>query len=203
VLVEAPAVFGGYWHNLDETRAVLTQDGWLRTGDLGQLDPDGYLTVTGRKKDIIVTASGKNVAPELLENRLRAHPLIDQCVVGGDQRPYIAALVTLDPDALADWQGRHRIPAGRSLAELRHSPDLIADVQAAVDEANAAVSHAEAIKRFRVVSTAFVVSEELTPTQKVRRAHVLAKYADEINALYREPGGGERLTRHARARHTG
>ncbi|TDV44137.1 AMP-dependent synthetase/ligase [Actinophytocola oryzae] len=189
ILVRAPMVFRGYWQNPDETRAVLTEDGWLRTGDLGRLDPDGYLTITGRKKDIIVTASGKNVAPELLENRLTGHRLIDQCVVVGDQRPYLAALVTLDPDALADWRSRHRVPIDLSLADLCRTPHLIADLQAAVDAANAAVSHAEAIKRFHVVPNAFVVSEELTPTQKIRRAQVLAKYADQIDSLYRTSGG--------------
>lgn len=184
ILVDGPTVFGGYWHNPDDTHAAFTEDGWLRTGDLGALDADGYLTVTGRKKDIIVTASGKNVAPEILENRLRAHPLIDHCVVLGDQRPYIAALITIDPDAFAGWKDDHQVPASATVAELRHAPALCSAIQAAVDDANAAVSHAEAIKRFRVIPNDFAVSDELTPTQKVRRTHVLAKYADEIAAIY-------------------
>jgi long-chain acyl-CoA synthetase len=184
ILVNGPTVFRGYWHNRDDTHTAFTEDGWLRTGDLGRLDADGYLTVTGRKKDIIVTASGKNVAPEILENRLRAHPLIDHCVVLGDQRPYIAALITIDPDAFAGWRDDHQVPATATVAELRHAPALLAAVQTAVDEANAAVSHAEAIKRFRVIPVQFLISDELTPTQKVRRTHVLAKYAHEIDAIY-------------------
>jgi long-chain acyl-CoA synthetase len=180
-------VVPGYWRNPQETRDTLTEDGWLRTGDLGTLDQDGYLTITGRKKDMIVTASGKNVAPEPLEDRLRAHRLIDQCVVLGDQRPYIAALITLDPDAFTEWKRQHHLSPGATVADLRSAPVLRSVVQGAVDEANAAVSHAEAIKRFRIVPTDFAVNDELTPTQKIRRSHVLAKYSDEIEALYREP----------------
>jgi long-chain acyl-CoA synthetase len=188
ILVRGPMVFDGYWHDAEATRAVLTEDGWFHTGDLGRLDADGYLTVTGRKKDIIVTAAGKNVAPEPLENRLRTHPLIEHCVVLGDQRPYIAALVTLDAEALAEWKQANRILAAATVAELRHSSELLAAVRAAVDEANRAVSHAEAIKRFRILPTMFAVGDELTPTQKVRRLQVITKYAAEIDAIYGETG---------------
>lgn len=184
VLVKGPTVFGGYWHAPDETRAMLTEDGWLRTGDLGALDADGYLTVTGRKKNLIVTASGKNVPSEYLEDRLRAHWLIDQCVVVGDRRPYIGALITLDPDAFADFKQRHHMTTAATVGELRHAPSLLSTIQRAVDEVNAAVSHAEAIKQFRIVAADFVINDELTPTQKVRRSHVLTKYANEVEALY-------------------
>jgi len=183
ILVKAPNVFGGYWHDEPATTEAFDPDGWLHTGDLGRLD-DGYLSITGRKKDIIITAGGKNVAPALLEDRLRAHWLIDQCLLVGDRRPYIGALVTLDPDFLAEWKHDHGKAHIADLADLRHDPQLLATIQQAVDEANLAVSAAEAIKRFRIVAKPFIVGDELTPTQKVRRKHVLAKLADDVEALY-------------------
>lgn len=163
---------------------MLDEDGWVRTGDLGDLDADGYLTIAGRTKDVIVTASGKNLAPAPLEDALRAHWLIDQCVLVGDRRPYIAALVTIDPDAFTEWKREHHTDPAATVAELRVHPLLLATVQAAVDEVNRSVSHAEAIKRFRIVPTDFLISEELTPTHKVRRDYVLSKFADEVDALY-------------------
>lgn len=186
VLVSGSSVFGGYWHNVQETRVAL-DDGWLRTGDLGELDIDGFLTITGRKKDVIVTASGKNVAPAVLEDTVRQHWLVDQCVVVGDRRPYIGALVTLDRDALAEWKREHHIDPDATIAELRGHPELLAAIQAAVDDANRAVSHAEAIKRFRIVPVDFLVGAELTPTEKVRRDYVVTTFAHEIDALYTDP----------------
>jgi long-chain acyl-CoA synthetase len=184
VLVKGPNVFEGYWHNEPATREAFDDQGWLYTGDLGELH-DGYLTITGRCKDLIITAAGKNVAPAIHEDRLRAHWLIEECVVVGDRRPYIGALIMVDQLALGAWKNEHNRPETATVAELRDDPDLLADVRIAVDEANAAVSSAEGIKRFRIVSGELVVGEDLTPTQKVRRAHVLARLADEVEALYR------------------
>ncbi|TNC24632.1 AMP-dependent synthetase/ligase [Amycolatopsis alkalitolerans] len=183
VLVRGPGVFGGYRRDERSTREAFDEDGWLRTGDLGRLD-DGYLTISGRKKDLIVTATGKNVAPARFEDRLRGHWLIEECMLVGDRRPYVGALVTLDPNGFADWKQDHRKPASATVADLRHDRDLVATVQSAVDEINQTVSHAEAVKRFEIVPARFDVSEELTPTQKVRREYVLAKYADDVAALY-------------------
>jgi len=139
--------------------------------------------LTGRKKDLIITASGKNVAPAVLEDRVREHWLIGECVVVGDQRPYIAALVTLDPAAFARWKLRAGQPAA-AVGDLAGDSGLRAAVQQAVDRANAAVSRAESIRRFRILDAEFAVGAELTPTQKVRRPYVLSKYAAEIDALY-------------------
>jgi long-chain acyl-CoA synthetase len=183
VLVKGPNVFAGYWHDEPATRQAFDAQGWLRTGDLGTLD-NGYLTITGRKKDLIITASGKNVAPAFFEDRLRAHWLVDECLLVGDRRPYIAALLTLDPLAFVQWKQQHRKPAGATVAQLRHDPSLRATIQTAIDEVNQAVSHAEAIKQWQVLPDQFTLGDELTATQKLRREHVLAKLADEIDALY-------------------
>jgi long-chain acyl-CoA synthetase len=186
VLLKGGNVFHGYWHNDEATSEVFDQDGWFHSGDLGRLDQDGYLTITGRLKDILVTSSGKNVAPTVLEDRVRAHWLVSQCVVVGDARPFIGALVTIDPDAFTPW----KVSAGKevtaSVADLRDDPDLLAALQPALDEANSAVSAAEAIKKIRVLTTDFSeVAEELTPTLKVKRHIVLAKYNADVEALYR------------------
>ncbi len=184
ILLTGPSIFAGYWHNESATADVLDGD-WLRTGDLGELDEDGYLQVTGRKKELIVTAGGKNVAPAVLEDRIRAHPLVSQCMVVGDGRPYIAALITLDEESLEVWKARRGRPAEASPADLNDDPVLIAEIQAAVDEANKAVSRAEAIKRFRVLGTDFTeAAGYLTPSLKVRRGVVLKDFAGEIDALY-------------------
>ena len=179
--VQGPVVFGGYWRDPQATAEAF--DGrWLRTGDLGRFD-DGFLFLTGRKKDLIITASGKNVAPAVLEERVREHWLIGECVVVGDQRPYIAALVTLDPAAFARWKLRAGKPAA-AVGDVAGDPGLLAAVQQAVDRANATVSRAECIRRFRILDAGFAVGAELTPTQKVRRPYVLGKYAADIDALY-------------------
>ena len=183
VLVKGPNLFGGYLHDEQATAEAFDADGWFRTGDVGELH-DGYLTITGRKKDLIVTAAGKNVAPAPLEDRLRAHWLIDQCVLVGDRRPYVGALITLDPEFLTSWVREHGRPRADGIAELRDDPELRSVIQAALDEANRTVSAAEAVKRFRILSQGFAVGEELTPSLKVRRGYVAAKFATDIEALY-------------------
>jgi long-chain acyl-CoA synthetase len=177
--------FVGYWHNDAATAEALTHDGWLRTGDIGDLDDEGYLRVTGRKKELIVTAGGKNVAPAVLEDRIRAHPLVSQCLVVGDGRSYVACLITLDPEAVRTWLARRNRPADTSLSHLADDPDLIAELQAAVDDANKAVSRAESIRRFRVLDTDFTEQAGyLTPSLKLRRNVVTKDFADQIEALY-------------------
>jgi long-chain acyl-CoA synthetase len=184
ILLGGPGIFRGYWHNDAATSEVL-DGGWLRTGDVGELDSEGYLRVTGRKKELIVTAGGKNVAPAVLEDRLRAHPLVSQCMVVGDARPYIGCLITLDEESLAVWKARHSRPADATPAMLKDDPELLADLQAAVDDANKAVSRAEAIRRFRVLGTDFTeAGGYLTPSLKVRRNVVVKDFAGEIDALY-------------------
>jgi long-chain acyl-CoA synthetase len=183
ILVQGPNVFQGYWQNPQATSEAF--DGrWFRSGDLGRIDDDGFAYITGRKKDLIITASGQNVVPSVLEDRLREHWLIEDCVVVGDQRPYIGALLTLDQGAFARWKRRQGKPARATIGDLADDPDLHAVVQQAVDRANAAVSRAEGIKRYRILPAGFTVGAELTPTQKVRRDYVLAKFAAETQSLY-------------------
>ena len=185
ILVRGPVVFRGYHDNPDATAEALA-DGWFRTGDVGELDEAGFLRITGRKKEILVTAGGKNVAPAVLEDRLRAHPLIGQVLVVGDGQPFIAALVTVDADALPRWRRQHGKAEGTgSAADLVDDPELRGEIAAAVEEANRAVSRAEQIRKFRILPGDF--SEEggeLTPTLKVRRSVVTSRYADDIAALY-------------------
>ncbi|MFF4268985.1 AMP-dependent synthetase/ligase [Streptomyces sp. NPDC001536] len=185
VLIKGGIVFGAYWNNPAATDAVLTDD-WFATGDLGSLDEDGYLTITGRKKDIIVTSGGKNVSPAVLEDRLRSRPPVGQCVVVGDNRPFVAALITLEPEAIAHWLAVRRMPADTPLSELVRDPRLRADVQKAVDYANEAVSRAESIRAFTLVEGEFTEDNGmLTPSLKVKRHTVLSAYAQDIEALYR------------------
>ncbi len=185
ILIRGAIVFAGYWHNEPATAEVIDKSGWFHTGDIGELDDQGFLRITGRKKEIIVTAAGKNVAPSMLEDRIRAHPLISQCIVVGDGRPYIACLVTLDEEALEQWKDKHGKPAGATLASLRDDPELVAEIQAAIDDANKAVSRAESIRRFRVLGTDFTeAGGHLTPKLSVRRYLVTKDFATEIDALY-------------------
>ncbi|WNI21260.1 long-chain fatty acid--CoA ligase [Streptomyces sp. ITFR-16] len=184
VWVYGAHVFGGYLGDPKATDAVLN-DGWLATGDLGALDEDGYLTITGRKKEILVTSGGKSVSPAALEERVRAHPLVAQCIVVGNDRPYIAALVTVDQEAVEHWlamQGRLPMAPG----ELVRDPDLEMEVRRAVVAANTAVSQAESIRTFRILAHQF--SEEhglLTPSLKLKRRAIETAYEAEVNALYR------------------
>lgn len=184
ILLSGPEVFRGYWHNETATAEAI-QDGWFHSGDIGELDDGGFLTITGRKKEIIVTAGGKNVAPAVLEDRLRAHPLVSQCMVVGDAQPFIAVLVTIDPEALPGWRERNGKPAGDGVADLIADAELRAEVQAAVDEANKAVSRAEQIREFRILPVDFTEEGgEMTPTLKVKRAVVAKLYAEDIAAIY-------------------
>jgi len=183
ILLSGPIVFRGYWRNPAATAAAV-EDGWMRSGDIGELDPDGYLTITGRKKELIVTAGGKNVAPAVLEDRLRAHPLVGQCMVVGDGKPFIAALVTIDPEALPAWRERHGKPGGGA-ADLVDDPELRTEIGAAVHEANKAVSRAEQIREFRILPVDFTeAGGEVTPTMKIKRAVVAQKYAADIESIY-------------------
>ncbi len=185
ILVKGDHVFTGYWNNETATAEVLDGAGWFHSGDIGELDDGGFLRITGRKKELIVTAGGKNVAPAVLEDRLRGHPLVSQCVVVGDRMPFIAALITIDEESLPAWKHEHAKPAQASVADLADDADLRAAVQAGVDEANRAVSHAEAIKSFRILPRDFTeAGGELTPSLKVRRTVVLKEYSDEIAAIY-------------------
>jgi long-chain acyl-CoA synthetase len=183
VLARGDIVFKEYFNNPQATAEALA-DGWFHTGDLGELDDDGFLRITGRKKELIVTAGGKNIAPAVLEDRVRAHPLVSQCIVIGDRQPFIAALVTVDEDALPAWlEGQGREPG--PIAGLRDDSALRAEIQSAVDEANRAVSKAEAIRVFRILPRDFAeATGELTPSMKVKRAVVMKEYADEIDAIY-------------------
>ena len=185
VFIQGDIVFRGYWRNEAATAEVISPDGWFATGDLGQLDADGFLTITGRKKELIVTAAGKNVAPAVLEDRVRGHALVSQCMVVGDRQPFIAALVTLDEEALPGWAATHG-KASTTVTELRDDPDLLAEVQSAIDEANRAVSKAESIRTFRILPSDFTETNGmLTPSLKVRRGVVAKEYSDEIAAIYR------------------
>jgi long-chain acyl-CoA synthetase len=185
VLVKGDLVFQGYWNQPDATAEALDADGWFHTGDLGALDDGEYLRITGRKKEIIVTAGGKNVAPAVLEDRLRAHPLISQTVVVGDGQPFIAALVTIDDEAWPKWLATNGRPAEVSVADLREDEVLRAEIQQAVDEANRAVSRAEAIRAFRILAKDWSEETgEITPSLKVKRNVVLKQHADEIAAIY-------------------
>ncbi|WP_411761394.1 AMP-dependent synthetase/ligase [Streptomyces tunisiensis] len=184
VLIKGGIVFGSYRNNPVATEEVL-RDGWFATGDLGSLDEDGYLTITGRKKDIIVTSGGKNVSPSVLEDRLRSRPPVGQCLVVGDNRPFVAAVVTLDPETVAHWLSVRGMPAGTPMSEVVRDPRMHADVQKAVDYANEAVSRAESIRKFVVVEGEFTEENGLlTPSLKVKRKAAQEAYAKEIAALY-------------------
>ena len=185
ILISGKNVFPGYWRNEAATKEVFAEGGWFATGDIGELDEEGFLKITGRKKEMIVTAGGKNVAPAVLEDRLRSHALISQCMVVGDGKPFVAALITLDPEALGPWKKAHGKPADATVAALRDDPDLIADVQAAVDDANQAVSRAESIRKFRILDVDFTQEAgQLTVKLGIRRSVLLKDFAADIDALY-------------------
>jgi long-chain acyl-CoA synthetase len=187
IMLKGPIVFRGYWKNDSATHEAI-EDGWFHSGDIGELDSGGFLTITGRKKELIVTAGGKNVAPAVLEDRLRANPLVSQCMVVGDNKPFIATLVTIDAEALPGWLERNGKQATTDVAELVDDPDLRAEIGKAVEEANKAVSRAEQIREFRILPVDFSEDGgEMTPTMKVKRAVVASKYADAIEAIYAGP----------------
>jgi long-chain acyl-CoA synthetase len=184
VLVKGHNVLHGYWNNPAATAEVL-RDGWLHTGDLGDLDDDGFVRITGRKKEIIVTAGGKNVAPSVLEDRIRAHALVSQALVVGDAKPFIAALVTLDAEMLPTWAANHGKP-GLTVEQAVDDPDVQAELQRAVDDANAAVSKAESVRKFRILVVDFTEeSGHLTPSLKLKRNVVMKDFADQVEELYR------------------
>ncbi|HEY7717685.1 MAG TPA: AMP-dependent synthetase/ligase [Pedococcus sp.] len=184
ILIRGNNVFSGYHNNGDATAAAI-REGWFHTGDLGELDDDGYLRITGRKKELIVTAGGKNVAPAVLEDRLRAHPLVSQCIVVGDQKPFIGALVTLDPEMLPVWAKNNGLDEHLTVEQARTNEVVLAEIQRAVDDANTAVSKAESIRKFAVLGTDFTEDNGyLTPSLKMRRNIVMRDFHDEVEALY-------------------
>lgn len=185
VLIKGPIVFAGYWNDPAATAEVIDAEGWLHTGDLGALDDDGYLSITGRKKDLIVTAGGKNVAPAVLEDRARAHRLVGEILVVGDNRPFVGALVTLDREFLPTWLALNDRPVDTPVTALADDPAVLAEVQQAIDHANQVVSRAESIRKFRILDADFTVSGgHLTPSLKLRRAVVTEQHAADIDALY-------------------
>jgi long-chain acyl-CoA synthetase len=178
-------VFRGYWNNRAATQEVIDGEGWFHTGDIGRIDDDGFLFITGRKKELLVTANGKNVAPAPLEDRIRSHALVSQCLVVGDGRPFVAALITLDPDALGPWAKAHGLPEDSTPADLCENADLLTDLQHAVDAANRKVSQAESIRKFKVLSTDWTeAGGQMTPSLKVKRNVIMAECASEIAAIY-------------------
>ena len=185
VLLAGKTVFPGYWRDETATKEAFTADGYYATGDIGELDDEGYLTITGRKKEIIVTAGGKNVSPSVLEDRLRTSALISQCMVVGDGRPFVGVLVTLDPDTFGPWKARHGKPADATATDLRDDPDLNAEIQAAVDDANKAVSRAESIRKFRLLDGDFTQEQgQLSAKLGIKRGVLAKQFADDIEALY-------------------
>lgn len=184
VLLHGEHLFTRYWNNEPATAEALA-DGWFHTGDIGTLDEDGYLAITGRKKEILVTAGGKNVAPAVIEDRIRAHALVAECMVVGDGRPFVGALITLDEEFLTRWATDHGKQPGATTATLRLDPELLAEVQRAVDEGNAAVSKAESVRKFRILTAQFTEeSGHITPSLKLKRNVVAKDFADEIEAIY-------------------
>ena len=177
-------IMRGYWRNEAATREAFVED-WFRTGDIGTLDEDGFLTVTGRKKEMIITAGGKNVAPALLEDPLRAHPLIGQALVIGDAKPFVGALISLDPEMVPVWGANNGLEAELTLAEAVEHPLILAELQRVIDEVNATVSQAERIRKFAVLDKELTeASGHLTPSMKIKRARVMADFADSVDKVY-------------------
>ena len=183
LLFRGGQVFAGYWGDEAATSEALDRDGWFRSGDLGEVDDEGYVRITGRKKEILVTAGGKNVAPGVLEDRVRSHALVSQCLVVGDGQPFIAALVTLDEDAVTAWA--RNLGKSPRVSDLVDDPDLLAEIQVAVDDANTVVSRAESIRRFTVLPRDWTEEGgQLTPSLKLKRNVVLRESKDDIAGLY-------------------
>ncbi|HZB33574.1 MAG TPA: AMP-dependent synthetase/ligase [Streptosporangiaceae bacterium] len=184
VMVKGVNVLRGYWHNEGATKEAL-EDGWFHTGDIGSLDDEGFLKITGRKKEIIITAAGKNVAPAPLEDRIRAHALVSQCLVVGDGKPFIGALITLDAEGIGPWAKANGKPEDMTVAQAREDADVIAAIDSAVQSANASVSRAESIKKYRILGEDLTEeSGHLTPSLKIKRNVVLRDYAAEVEAMY-------------------
>ncbi|UOY03474.1 AMP-dependent synthetase/ligase [Blastococcus sp. PRF04-17] len=184
IQVRGPQVFRGYWKNPDATAQVL-KDGWFSTGDIGELDGDGYVRITGRIKEIIVTSGGKNVSPAVLEDKIRAHPLVSQCMVVGDNRPFIGCLITLDAEALPGWLESKGRPTDASVASLVDDPEVRAEIQAAVDAANKQVSKAESIRSFAILPVEWTEQGgQLTPSMKLKRSVVMKEFAGEVEKIY-------------------
>lgn len=184
ILVRGINVFGGYWHN-DKATAEVFDGEWFRTGDIGNLDDDGYLWITGRKKEIIVTAGGKNVAPPVLEDPIKANPLVGHCVVVGDAKPFVAALVTLDSEMLPTWLANQKLDSDVTLAQAAEHPAVLAEIQRAIDRANESVSRAESIRKFVVLPIEFSeASGHLTPKMSIKRHVIVQDFSAEVAALY-------------------
>jgi long-chain acyl-CoA synthetase len=184
ILLKGSNVLRGYWKNPEATKAAI-QDGWFRTGDIGALDEEGFISITGRKKELIVTAGGKNVAPTALEDPLRASPIIGQAVVIGDQRPFVAALLSLDPEMMPVWLANNGQPSDLTLSQAATNPRVLQELQKAVDEVNATVSNAEAIKKFEVIDSELSeTSGHLTPSMKIKREAVARDFSPLIDRIY-------------------
>ncbi|MFM8240224.1 MAG: AMP-dependent synthetase/ligase, partial [Actinomycetota bacterium] len=185
LMLAGAQIFKGYWNNPTATAEAIEADGWFHSGDIGEIDDQGFVKITGRKKELIVTAGGKNVAPAVLEDRLRANWLVSQCIVVGDAQPFIGALITIDPESFPGWLKQKGKPTDATVASMVDDPDLRAEVQSAVDEANKAVSNAEAIKKFTILPVDWTEEGgQLTPSMKIKRNVVMKEYASEIDALY-------------------
>jgi long-chain acyl-CoA synthetase len=184
ILLKGSNVLRGYWKNPEATKATMEGD-WFKTGDIGELDDEGFITITGRKKELIVTAGGKNVAPTALEDPLRASPIIGQAVVIGDQRPFVAALLSLDPEMMPVWLANNGQPSDLTLSQAAKNPRVLQELQKAVDEVNSTVSNAEAIKKFEVIDSELSEkSGHLTPSLKIKREAVTRDFAPIIEQIY-------------------
>jgi long-chain acyl-CoA synthetase len=187
IQVRGVNVFKEYWRNPEATAEAFDGD-WFKTGDLGSFDDEGFLTITGRKKEIIVTAGGKNVAPAALEDPIRANPIVGQVVVVGDQKPFIAALVTLDPEMLPAWLANNNLPADMSLTDAAKNDAVRAEIQKAIDRANTSVSRAESIRKFTILPTEWTeASGHLTPKMSIKRNVILSDFAGDVEEIYAVP----------------
>lgn len=185
ILTRGINVFREYWRNPEANATAFTEDGWFCTGDIGQLDADGYLSVTGRKKDLIITAGGKNVAPAVLEDPIRADVLVGECVVVGDAQPFVSAIITLDHEMLSSWLEVNGLETEMSLAEASRHPRVREHVQEVIDRANRQVSRAESIRKFEILDHVFSIDEgTMTAKLSIRRHVVLEQYADVIDRIY-------------------
>jgi long-chain acyl-CoA synthetase len=185
IMLRGAGIFTGYWQNEDATKEAIDEEGFFHTGDLGDLDADGFVRITGRKKEILVTSGGKNVAPAVIEDRIAAHPLVGQAMVVGDGQKYVAALITIDSDYFSYWKTTRGKPAGASVSDLAEDDDLRAEVQQAIDDGNAAVSQAESVRKFRILADEFSPENGyLTPSLKLKRSVIMKDFARDVDALY-------------------